>query len=328
MTSPYSGLDFFGFFPLFFSRMVLFLTGNLSWQQMASDEIQCCVLLFLGLSLSILGSFLVLKQMTMLANALSHTILLGIIGSFLLFHGWFSVEHLESSFTSMKVLWVASLVSGILTVLLTQFCTQVLHLQEDASIGLVFTTLFALGILLVTLYTKNLHLGTEAVMGNIDALHLDDLKTSMYLAGITILVIGMFFRGFFVGAFDVGFAKSLGWPTYLLNYLLMVLTAASAIASFRAVGVLLFLSFLVGPTLISLRYVCSIKTLIGMSFLVSVLCSFVAVALSRHLLTVFHMPLSTSGLLVALLSALYGTLILYSLLMKKLKRRKVCPINA
>lgn len=328
MTSPYSGCDFFGFFPLFFSRLVSFLTGNLSWQQMASDEVQCFVLLFLGLSLSILGSFLVLKQMTMLANALSHTILLGIIGSFLLFNGWFAVEHLESSFTSMKVLWTASLASGILTVLLTQFCTHVLHLQEDASIGLVFTTLFALGILLVTLYTKNLHLGTEAVMGNIDALHIDDLKAAIHLSGVTILVVGIFFRGFFVGAFDPGFAKSLGWPTQFLNYLLMVLTAASAVASFRAVGVLLFLSFLVGPTLISLRYVCSIRKLIGMSFFISVLCSFIAVALSRHLLTVFHMPLATSGLLVALLSALYGIVILSSLIGKKRKRSCACPVNA
>ncbi len=303
----------------------MLLTGELSWHQLASDEIQCFVLVFLGLSLSVLGSFLVLKQMTMLANALSHTILLGIVGSFLVFHGWFSVQHLEGSFTSMKVLWTASLVSGILTVLLTQFCTHVLHLQEDASIGLVFTTLFALGILLVTLYTKNLHLGTEAVMGNIDALHLDDLKSSISLAGITLLVIGVFFRGFFVGAFDVGFAKSLGWSTNFLNYVIMVLTAAAAVASFRAVGVLLFLSFLVGPTLISLRYASSIKRLILMSFVVSVFCSFIAVALSRHFLTVFQMPLSTSGLLVTLLSLLYGGMILCSLMGKLRKRSLICP---
>jgi manganese/zinc/iron transport system permease protein len=202
-------------------------------------------------------------------------------------------------------------------------------LQEDASIGLVFTTLFALGILLVTVYTKNLHLGTDAVMGNIDALHLDDLKTSIQLAAVTIFVIGIFFRGFFVGAFDVGFAKSLGWPVHSLNYLLMVLTAASAIASFRAVGVLLFLSFLVGPTLISLRYVYSMKKLILMSFMVSAFSSLIAVALSRHLLTVFHMPLSTSGLLVTLLSILYGGVILCSFIgRKKRKKGAICPLNA
>jgi len=210
--NPYSSVDFFDFFSVFFSRIFLFITGNLSLNQMASDEIQCFVLLFLGLSLSFLGSFLVLKQMTMLANALSHTILLGIIISFLLFHSLFSIEHLDGSFTSMKILWIASLISGIFTVLLTQFCTRIFHLQEDASIGFVFTTLFAIGILLVTIYTKNLHLGTEAVMGNIDALHFDDLKIAAGLAVISLTFGIAFFRGFFLTAFDSGFARSLGWP--------------------------------------------------------------------------------------------------------------------
>ncbi len=310
ISNPYSGQDFFGFFSVLCSRVFLFLSGNLPLDQMASDEIQCGVLLFLGLALSFLGSFLVLKQMTMLANALSHTILLGIVISFLLLHSLFSIEHLESSFTSMKVLWIASLVSGIFTVLLTQFCTKILHLQEDASIGLVFTTLFAAGILLVTLYTKNLHLGTEAVMGNIDALHFDDLKTAAGLAGVSVFFGVVFFRGFYLTAFDEGLAKSLGWPTSLINYLLMILTAAGAIASFRAVGVLLFLSFLVGPTLIALRYTHSVKKLILLSFCVSGGTSLVSVALSRHLLTVFKAPVSTSGLVVTVLFVIYLCVIL------------------
>jgi manganese/zinc/iron transport system permease protein len=312
MMNPYSGQDFFGFFSVFFSRVFLLITGKVPLHQMASDEIQCFVLLFLGVALAFLGSFLVLKQMTMLANALSHTILLGIIVSFLLFQSLFSIEHLESSFTSMKVLWIASLLSGVFTVLLTQFCTKIFHLQEDASIGLVFTTLFALGVLLVTLYTKNLHLGTEAVMGNIDALHYDDVKASATLALINMAFCVLFFRGFYLSAFDSGFAKSLGWPVGILDYLLMVLTAAGAIASFRAVGVLLFLSFLVGPTLISLRYTCSVKKLIILSFLVSAGCSFLAVALSRHILTVYKAPLSTSGLVVTIIFLVYLGVILSS----------------
>jgi len=322
MINPYSGQDFFGFFSVLFSRMFLLISGKVPLDQMASDEIQCFVLLFLGLALAFLGSFLVLKQMTMLANALSHTILLGIVVSFLLFHSLFSIENLEGSFTSMKVLWIASLISGIFTVLLTQFCTKIFHLQEDASIGLVFTTLFALGILLVTLYTKNLHLGTEAVMGNIDALHFDDVKTAAGLALVSLFFCTVFFRGFYLTAFDSGFAKSLGWPTGLLDYLLMVLTAAGAIASFRAVGVLLFLSFLVGPVLISLRYTCSVKKLIGLSFLVSAASSLFSVALSRHILTVYKSPLSTSGLVVTVIFLIYLTVILSSFL----KRAKVIKI--
>ena len=310
--NPYLGESFFGFFSIFFSRIFLFLTGNLGVDKLASDEIQCLVLLCLGVALAFLGSFLVLKQMTMLANALSHTILLGIVIAFLLFHSLFAVGSVEGSFTSMKILWIAALLSGVLTVLLTQFLTQILHLQEDASIGLVFTTLFALGITLVTVYTKNLHLSAEAVMGNIDALHLDDVKIAASLALVSSSLIILFFKGFYLSTFDPGFAKSLGWPVSSLNYLLMILTAAASIASFRAVGVLLFLSFLVGPVLIPLKYTHSLRKLIFLSFLVSAFCSLFSVALSRHILTVYQVPISTSGLVVTTIFIVYLIVIAHS----------------
>ncbi len=310
--NPYSGQDFFGFFAVLFSRIIGFASGTIPFDQMASDEVQCFTLFFLSIALSFLGSFLVLKQMTMLANALSHTILLGIVVSFLVFHTWFSMEHLESSFLSMKVLLTASLVSGLLTVFCTQLCTQIFRLQEDASIGFVFTTFFALGVLLVTMYTKNLHLGTEAVMGNIDALHIDDLKVTALLA-MSSLVVGLVsFRGLYATSFDKSFASTLGWKTGWFDYLLMTITAAASIASFRAVGVLLFLSFLVGPPLIVRRYIKNVKSLILSGCLVSILCSFIGVALSRHMLTMFKAAFSTSGLVATLLFVVYLLVIIHS----------------
>jgi len=105
----------------------------------------------------------------------------------------------------------------------------------------------------------------------------------------------------------------------VLDYLLMILTAAGAIASFRAVGVLLFLAFLVGPTLIARRYTCSLKKLIVVSFLISALCSLFSVALSRHILTVFKAPLSTSGLVVTVLFLVYLVVVLCSFFKKQKK---------
>ena len=72
---------------------------------------------------------------------------------------------------------------------------QVAKVQEDASIGLVFTSLFALGVVLVTLYTKNLHIGTEAIMGNIDALDIDDLSLVGSVALLNLVTFFFFFRG-------------------------------------------------------------------------------------------------------------------------------------
>jgi manganese/zinc/iron transport system permease protein len=309
-VNPYSGADFLSFFSVLAQRLLLLIQGHISFQDLASDEVQIVVLVLLSLSLAFLGSFLVLKQMTMLANALSHTILLGIVMAYLLLYPVLFHKDISASFSSLKVLLIASLLTGLLTTVLTQVLSNVFKLQEDASIGLVFTTLFAIGIVLVTVYTRNVHIGTEAIMGNIDALHQDDIKTVGYLALLNLFVFIVLFKEFVVTTFDPVFSQTLGWPIQLFNYLMMILTAATSIAAFRAVGVLLFLAFLVGPVLIARLLTCSLKKLIGISFIVGSLCSVASVALSRHCLSVYRMPLSTAGMVVTSIAVVYFLLLL------------------
>ena len=303
-ANPYAGETFFGFFAVLLQRIAAFFLRS-SESGLMSDEIQCIVLVLLGLSLAFLGSFLVVKQMTMLANALSHTLLVGIVIAFLILHQFLGGVFFLESFSSMKVLWVAALITGLITTLSTELLTHKFKVQEDASIGLVFTTLFALGIFLVTVFTRNMHIGVEAIMGNIDVLHIDDIQSAGMFTLVTLCVYLLFFRGFFAAAFDPIFSKTLGFPVRRLDYLLMVLTAGGAIASFRAVGVLLFLALLVGPVLIARLYTHSLKKMIFFSFVISSSCSLFSVALSRHILTVFQKPISTSGLIVSCLFSVY-----------------------
>lgn len=304
ITNPYSGQDFFSFFAILCGRIFSCLRGSFP-ESFASDEIQCLVLALVGLSLAFLGSFLVLKQMTMLANALSHTILLGLVIAFLILYYGFGIESLQVQLFSMKTLILAAVGASLLTTLLTQWLTTRFSVQEDAAIGLVFTALFAVGLLLVSMFTRNLHLGVEAIMGNVDALHLDDVRRAGVFAAIMIAFSLFLFRGLFTLSFDPVFMQTLGWPTKLLNMLLMVLTAMGAIVSFRAVGVLLFLSLLVGPVLIARLYTHSLKKMIFLSMGISVFCSLFSVALSRHILTTSKIPVSTSGLMVTCLFIFY-----------------------
>src|ERR1700722_13660902 len=143
MGNPYSGVDFFGFFQVLFMRI---LSGEIL--NLATDEIQILVLMGVALSGALVGTFLVLRNMTMVANALSHTILVGIVGAYLLLS---SLGALTDAFEGMSLmhLTLASLLAGLLTTLLTEFLNKVTGLQEDAAVGLVFTSLFALGVLLV-----------------------------------------------------------------------------------------------------------------------------------------------------------------------------------
>ncbi len=294
--NPYWGQDFFGFFVVLFQR----LTGQLPLSTLASDEVQLLVLMGVALSTVLLGSFLTLKKMTMMANSLSHTTLLGIVIAYLIF---FAPETDLSIDTS--ILFVAALISAVLTTLLTELARDLLKLQEDAAIGLVFTTLFALGIILVTVFTRNSHIGVEVITGNVDALHFEDIRLVWGAAILNLVLIGLFFRQWVMTAFDEKLSFSLGIPTKTFHYLLMFLTALTLIAAFRAVGVILVLSFLVGPTLIARQWTHRVRSLLLLGIGVGLVTAVFGIALSRHCLSAYHMPLSTGGLVVTLISALY-----------------------
>lgn len=294
--NPYWEEDFFGFFAVLFRR----LTGQLPLGQLASDEVQMLILIGVALSTVLLGTFLTLKKMTMMANSLSHTTLLGIVIAYLLFFAP------ETDLTiDPKILLVAALVSAVLTTLLTELARDLLKLQEDAAIGLVFTTLFALGIILVTVFTRNSHLGVEVITGNVDALHFEDIKFVWWTTLLNLILIGLFFRQWVMTAFDEKLSFSLGLPTKTFHYLLMFLTALTLIASFRAVGVILVLSFLVGPTLIAREWTHRLISLLLVGIGIGLFTAVFGVALSRHFLSAYHLPLSTGGLVVTLISGLY-----------------------
>lgn len=292
--NPYWGKNIVSFFITLFHR----LSGDFPLQTLPSDEIQILVLMGVAVAAALLGVFLTLKKMTMLANSLSHTVLLGIVlTSYLFFSTAFEID--------FKTLLTASLISAVLTTFLTHVLTQRMRLQEDASIGLVFTTLFALGITAVTIFSRNTHLSTEAIMGNADALHPDDIRLTWIVALFDAIFIFLFFKEFKVIAFDRALARALGISPAIFDYLLMVLTAATCIAAFRAVGVLLVLAFLVGPVLTARLWTHHLKHLIALSLFFGALSALIGVALSRHFLSCYQMPLSTGGMVVAVIGVFY-----------------------
>lgn len=287
--NPYTGSTFFSFFGILIRRL---LTGM---HTLATDEVQLLVLSGVAISCAFVGTFLMLRKMTMLANALSHTILLGIVLVYLLI----------SSSLGVLTLMVASLVMGLITAFLTEALSKLTRLQEDASIGLVFTALFAVGIFLVTAYTRNLHIGSELIMGNVDALQPKDIRLVFATLGINLTLFTLFFRGYLLTTFDGGVAKSFGYSPSLFHYLLMVQTAMSAISAFRSIGVFMVLTFLVAPTMIARLFTTTLKGLLIGSSAVGVITSIVGVALSRHFLTLFGIGLSTGGIVVTLLFFVY-----------------------
>jgi len=311
--NPYWGKTFWEVIVLFFTRLGEWMKGGVSLSDLAPDEIQLLVLFFAAISCALVGAFLILRQMTMLANSLSHTILMGIVLAYLIMRPFYpSFLQGQEIVLGTQTLLLASLLTGLLTTLLTQFLIHFMRLQEDASIGLVFTSLFAIGIVLVTIYTKSAHIGTEAIMGNADALHIHDLKLISLVTLVDFLFFFFFFKEFKITAFDPQLANSLGISYQFFNYLLMVLVSATCIGAFRAIGVLLVLAFLVGPPLTARFLTDRLGRLLVLAVCIGGICSFAAVALARHLLSVYQMPLSTGGLVVVMIALAYFLAMIFS----------------
>jgi manganese/zinc/iron transport system permease protein len=304
--NPYTGKTFFSFLIELIVRFWLFIRGDLPLESLASDEIQILVLTGVAISSALVGTFLVLRKMTMLANSLSHTILVGIVIAFLMTNkDTLDHEHGHSQTINVQAMLFASLIMGLVTTFLTEILTKWARLQEDASIGIVFTSLFSIGVIAVTVLTRNAHIGIEAVMGNVDALQLDDCKLVYVVLAINIVLLSIFFKEYKITTFDAGLSRSFGISPTLFNYLLMIQVSATAIAAFRAVGVLMVLAFITGPALTARLLTHNLKRMLLLAALIGAGASVVGVALSRHILSAYGIALSTAGIVVCTILITY-----------------------
>lgn len=201
-----------------------------------------------GLSCGIIGVFLILRKTAMMADAISHTVLLGIVLAFIV---------------TGEVGGTPMLIGGILAGIVTAFLVQWLHsldVQHDASIGIVFTTLFAIGVILIATSTGNAHLDVQhALMGEITFIPfhtitlpwIGEIPQATALLIFVLLVVLFFIVAFYkewkITSFDPALAASLGIPVLLMHYLFMGLVSVTTVASFDAVGAIMVVAMLITP---------------------------------------------------------------------------------
>ena len=204
--------------------------------------------ILVALSCSILGTFLVLRKMAMVGDAISHAVLPGIVLSFFI----------TGSRDSIWML-IGAGIMGILTTLIIEWLHKKTKLQEDASIGVTFTFLFALGVLLISYFAENIDLDQDCVLyGEIAYVPLNtidllgfELPKALVLLSIVFIgilcIIFYFFKEWMITTFDAPYAASIGMSTVLWNYLLMSMVSFTTVASFESVGAILVVAFLVVP---------------------------------------------------------------------------------
>ncbi|HEM3624073.1 metal ABC transporter permease [Streptococcus suis] len=233
------------------------------------------ILMVIASSCGLLGSILVVKNQSMLADALSHSVLLGIVLGFFISHS------LDS-----PLLIVGASLFGLLSVL----AIDRLHSRKiayDAATGLVFSFFFAVAVLLISLFARNVHLDVDMVLqGEVlfAPLHRMDvlawsLPVSLVKSSLAWLVIVLFFVWAYhrlqVYLFDSNHARLSGLRTRILEMVILILVSLTTVLAFEAIGSMTVIVFLVAPSMTALRWVKSFWQLLllgqGISILTVVL---------------------------------------------------------
>lgn len=206
---------------------------------------------FVAINAALLGVFLILRKMAMVGDAISHAVLPGIV-----------VAYYFTGNKSSMLLLVGATLSGVLATLLIDFFSKKAKVQGDAAIGITYTLLFAVGMIMISGWMQgNADIDQECVLyGDIALINMDKIMIddnlyigprALYVELIAAVIIGgsLFFgfKGFKLLSFNEDYAKALGVKTNRWHYYLMGLVALTTVVSFEVVGAVLVVGFLIIP---------------------------------------------------------------------------------
>ncbi len=229
-----------------------------------------------AVSAGLLGCFLVLRKMSMLGDAISHSVLPGIVIAVLL-----------SGSRDPLTMVIGAGILGLLTTFLIEFFQKKAKLQSDSSIGVTFTFLFALGIIFISLFAGFIDIDQDCVLyGEIAYVPIDTWILSngiilgpraVYILGSLLILVVVFVIAFYkqlaVTSFDPAFASAIGISTAFWHYALMSLVSITTVVSFDSVGAILIINFLIGPPSIAYLLTGDLKRMLIYTAIIGVIIS-------------------------------------------------------
>jgi len=267
------------------------------------------------------GTYLVLRKMALLSDAISHTILLGIVLVF------FWVRDLAS-----PLLIIGAAATGVFTVYAVEALERTGRVKEDAAIALVFPALFALAVLLISRHAGQVHLDTDAViLGEILFAPLRRLQwngvdlgpVSVWVMG-TILILNLGFLGLFqkemkISTFDPALAAALGFSPVLLHYGFMSVVSITAVGAFDAVGSIVVVALMIAPPATARLLSNRLSVVLGLSAGAAVLSALLGYQMASIL------EASVAGSMAMTAGLLFGVTLLFSpergIVRRELRRR-------
>ena len=262
---------------------------------------------------ALLGNFLVLRKMSMMGDAISHAVLPGLAIAFL-------VTGARASFA----MFIGAALVGVMTAIFTQWISRFGKVDEGASMGIVFTTLFAAGLLLIVQAADYVDLDPGCVLyGAIELTPLDVVwrpeifgevlavpRAALLLAAVVLInlcFVVLFFKELRITSFDPELANTMGINANVMHYLLMTLVAVTTVAAFEAVGSIIVIAMLIVPAAAAHLLTDRLWLMVLFSTLIAVLC-----AVSGHIVAIVlpgifgFTDTSTSGMMAVMAGAIFG----------------------
>lgn len=263
----------------------------------------------IGAVCAFLSCFITLKGWALMGDALSHAVVPGVAVAWIIGMPFSLGAFLAGILASLGMGWVKN------------------HsrLREDAVIGLIFTTWFAAGLLLLSLFPSNINLKT-IIFGNILGISDADILQVLIISAISVIVLGLKWKDLLLYCFDANHARSIGINTKFLHFLLLALLSATAVAALQTVGAILVVAMLVTPGATAYLLTDRFGKMIGLAITMGGVCGLLGAYAS------YYFNGSTGGCIVVLQTLLFLIVLVvapkHGLLAARSKRRDVLKSNA
>nr|ARO91074.1 manganese transport system membrane protein [Flintiella sanguinaria] len=246
------------------------------------------VAILVGLLCSIVGSYLMVQRLSLLGDAISHSVMPGLAIAF-------SIE---------APMLFGAVLAAIISTLTIAWIHDQYPLKEDTAIGIVFASFFALGITLITIIQKEHKIDlNHFLFGNILGVTAEDVINTSLITCFVLLIIILLYKELLFYTFDSLGAATVGLPVKELNFGLMTLVALTTVASMKAVGVVLVLALLIIPTATAYLLVNRLNQVMTIGAALGVLSSILGMYFSYF----FNIP---SGPAIVLISSCFFCLVL------------------
>lgn len=244
-----------------------------------------------AIPMAMLSCFLILKGWSLLGDAISHAVFPGVVVGymstpllifFLGFLPWDTLASFNQSDITMAMMAFGAFIAGMVCAILTGFLGANSRVKQDTVMGVVFSSMFGLGLVLATSIESELHLN-HILFGHLLGVNWLDITQTMVISFVVAAVLGLKWHDFLLFTFDPIQAKTVGLKVGFLHYALLTMISLTIVAALKAVGIILAISLLIAPGAVAYLMTKRFSSMIVIAILIAVLSSFLGVYLSAFI---------------------------------------------